>query len=337
MDSNNLFDMDAAAMEGRLRARLSLSELFAITMALAMSCVFLWLYHSGQNVFYDFRNYLDAGRGIFKEYYYAYWLLPFFTLLTHLPFDLAAIIWDLMGIACLWTACRVFNSRLTPILIGYQALYILFYGQITFVLVGGLALAWWSMAHQKLDLAGLGFTIAATKYQVGIIFALLLWLVAPISWRNRLRILILPVIIVLATMVLYPTWVQNTIATFLVSPPNDFASISLWRWIGPWALLLFVPPLFVPSPKKHLLLFAVAATLALPYFQQADLICLFLFVPYWIALMGNLGFLYIWFSWPALQMLAVVPLAAYIWFLGRTIRPPLAFARFTNLRQSKKM
>jgi hypothetical protein len=326
MDFDHLLEMDAGAMDARLRARLKPSELFALAMALAMSGIFLWLFHDGQNVFFDLRNYLSAGEGIFKEYYYAYWLLPVFTVLGRLPFDLTAILWDLTGIACLWIACRVFNSRLAPILIGYQTLYALFYGQITLVLVGGLALAWWSMAHQKWDLAGLGFIIATSKYQIGLVFAFMLWVAAPIPWRQRIRILILPAIIVVLTMLLYPTWIQNTIATFASSPPNDFGSISLWRWIGPWSLLLFIPALFVRSTKKRLILLVIAATLAMPYFQQADLICLFLFLPFWIALIGNLGFLYIWLSWPALQMMAIVPLIPYLWLLGQSIQNWLALS-----------
>ncbi len=29
----------------------------------------------------------------------------------------------------------------------------------------------------------------------------------------------------------------------IIIRPNDLASISLWAWLGPWALLLWLPPI----------------------------------------------------------------------------------------------
>ena len=75
---------------------------------------------------------------------------------------------------------------------------------------------------------------------------------------------------------------------------------------------------------------AVVATsaIALPYFQQADLITLFVFPMGWFPLTGNIGLLFPFIKFQALQAIVVVPAAIYIWLIGSAaitiIRPRLA-------------
>jgi hypothetical protein len=52
--------------------------------------------------------------------------------------------------------------------------------------------------------------------------------------------------------------------------------------------------------------------LALPYFQQTDMLFLLVMPIGWIGLLGNLGYFMSLYGWIALQLLAVFPLTVYI-------------------------
>jgi hypothetical protein len=309
------FNLGAESMDKRLRAKLSLPEVFAVMIALSVALAFIYYHQRGWMDLIDFDAYLRGAQGDFRYFFYAYWFLPVVSFLSFLPFTISAVLWDVIGIFSLVIACRVFDAKPLPIILSYQVLYILFYGQITLWLIGGLALAWWAMAHDKWYLAGLGFVLAATKYQVGIFFDLVLWLAATRDWQTRAKALALPIAVSIITTIVYPHWLSGTIASIATSHPNDAASVSLWRWVGPWGLLLLIPPLFVKDKNRRLILLLIAAILASPYYQQADLVCLFLFLPTPIILLGYLGVGFVWFGYGALQVLTLIPIIAYGYFL----------------------
>src|SRR5262249_22152816 len=80
-----------------------------------------------------------------------------------------------------------------------------------------------------------------------------------------------------------------------------------------WALLLWVPPLLLrlPAQRRFIALVAVMG-LALPYFQQSDLLFLLVLPIGWARLFCNLGYLMHRYGWFALQSLAVMWLMVYI-------------------------
>lgn len=278
-----------------------------------MAGVALWLYSRQTAALSDFVNYRSAGGGEFGYYYYAYWLVPFLTLLQRLPFYLSAALWLMLNIAGLWAAARVMGGNAALALLTYQALYLLYYGQIGGIIAGGLALAWWGMAHRKWGWAGLGLLIAAVKFQSGLLLGAFLWLLAPLTWRERLKALVVPVLGACASVLVYPGWPLQWLQRLQDNPANDYGSISLWPWLGPAVLLLFVPPVLIrlDQPRRFLAL-AAAACLAVPYFQQADLVNLFILPLGWLAALGNLGFLFIPFGWTALKLLALLPALVYL-------------------------
>ena len=297
----------------RLRARISPWELFALALALGMLGVFVWTHWSLRTYPTDFYVYLRAAEGEFLGYYYAYWILPLFSLLALLPPFVAYAIWGTVSILCVFIASRVFGGRTTLTLISFQMLYVAFVGQIIGVITVGLALLWWGLNRRRWNLAGLGLAIACTKMHVGIIVGSILLLIADISWRERLRILIVPAIVLALSLVVYPMWPLDVLANMRATPVNDWGSITLWRWIGPYALFLVIPPLVLPLTKPQRLV-ALTATmaLALPYFQQTDLLMLFILPIGWAyIILGNLGYLYFAMYWEGVQSLVVVPLLIY--------------------------
>jgi hypothetical protein len=150
---------------------------------------------------------------------------------------------------------------------------------------------------------------------------------ANIPWQNRLKVLVVPFMMLLLSLLIYPLWPIESIRIILTNPPVSLGNISLWQWLGSFALILWLPPLWLPlTAQQRLTALAATATIALPYFQQTDLLALFVLPLGWLPLAGNLGFyLYAEYEWEGFAVLAIIPLFIYL----RIISPLL----FSWLRQ----
>jgi len=312
--TSDTFKTEPFGMDARLRARLGRLEFFALALAVCVLGILTWVHIRLDYLPYDYDIYLRAVTGDLQQYYYAPWILPLFWLFGKLPYYAGFVLWGLLGIACLFLAARVFGGRAGLSFLTFQFCYIIFLGQITGILIGGLALGWWGMAHRRWYLAGLGFLIAASKFQLGLALGLLLWLAASIAWSDRLKVLAVPVIAVVLSLVLQPSWPADLLERIRAYAPYDWASISLWRYMGVWALGFFVPLLFIPIQKeKRILALAACCTIALPYFQQADLLALYVLPVGWLpVVLGNLGFLFFPYLFAPLQQLWIIPACVYL-------------------------
>jgi hypothetical protein len=210
-------------------------------------------------------------------------------------------------------AVRVFGGKALIAVASYQMFYNLIYGNITGLIIGGLALCWWGLVNRKWHIAGLGIALASAKFQTGLTGSLILLLTAEISWKDRLRVMMVPVLVWVTSLIVYPGWPIQLLDNMINHPPNNLASISLWRWIGPWALLLWLPPFFLRlEPQRRFIAFVAVMGLALPYFQQTDMLFLLVMPIGWIGLLSNLGYFMTLYGWTALQLLAIFPLIVYI-------------------------
>jgi hypothetical protein len=318
-------------MDARLRRRPNRAEAFALAFAFGVLALFLWLDHRLGYIPFDYNVYIKTAHGDLLQYYYADWILPLFWLWAKLPSLVGFGLWSALNIFCLFLAARVFGGRASLVLLNFQFFYCLFLGQITGLLVGGLALGWWAMAHKKWHLAGLGFWLAATKFQIGLPLGLLLWLASGIGWRDRLRVLLLPSLLTLATFLVFPDWPVHLLERIHAVAPYDWGSISLWRALGPAALIFFLPPLCLPMQReRRLLALAAAIPLALPYFQSADLLVLYVLPVGWFpVILGNLGFLFFVYEFSILRLLWIIPLIIYLSALIPSAIPPIRkFASF---------
>ena len=322
-----------AEMDARLRARPSRGELLILAFLGAALAIFIWLDTHVGFIPFDYSIYINTSHGDLLQYYYADWLLPLFWLWSKLPLFVGYVLWSILNVLCIFLAARVFGGRASLALLTFQLFYGLFLGQITGLLVGGLALGWWGLAHRRWYLAGFGFWLASTKFQIGLPFGLLMWLFAEISWRDRLRVLILPAILSLASLVVFPNWPAHLFERIQDYAPYDWASIGLWAWIGPYALLFFLPLFVLPMEKsRRFLALAAAIPLVLPYFQQADLLVLYVLPVGWLPVMlGNLGFLFFRYDFAVLRLLWVIPLVIYL----ACVLPALV-ALLSKRRETKK-
>jgi hypothetical protein len=304
----------AEAMDARLRARLSARELFALAFAFSSIGVWIWIYRSVDCLPFDYNVYMLTAGGDLRQYYYADWLLPLFRAWALLPYWWGYAIWGGWSVLSLFFAARVFGGRTALTFLTFQSFYVLCLGQMVGWIIGALALAWWALAHRRWHLAGLAFFFAGAKFQIGLPLGLLLWLAAEIRWRDRLRVLIVPAALALLSLAVSPAWPADLLARTRAIPPYDWGSISLWHWIGAAALLLWLPPLALPlQPGRRFLALAAAVPLALPYFQQADLLALYVLPVGWLpVLLGNFGLLFFQFQFKVLVFLWIVPLSVYL-------------------------
>lgn len=304
-------ESDPAVISNRLRRHLSRGEFFGLALSIAFVGIFLWLMKIGAGGPADLQVYL-AGRAS-PMFYYGYWSLPFFTALNHLPLPLAYALWSLLNLLGIWFAVRVFGGRPIYVLAGYQVLNILYYGQISGLLAGGLALLWWGIVRCKWELAGLGLLLAVTKYQVGVMLGLILIWYGVRGWRDFLRILVVPLLAGLATLAIYPQWPAEFLGR-LSTFPFTHLGITFWNIIGPWALVFWLPALLLPLSRHQRMLALVSlSAFAVPYFLQVDLITLFAFPIGWIPLVGWLGaFFPIW----GMAAVHAVVLAPFLCYLG---------------------
>ncbi|MEJ5239638.1 MAG: glycosyltransferase 87 family protein [Anaerolineales bacterium] len=301
-------------LQARQKAPLSKREWLAIAIAIS-AILGMGLQHK-YNVYpfqYDLGNYLRGAQGDFTHYYYAYWLLPLFQVLALLPFWVAFILWNLLNGIGIWIAGRTFNRDVFWLLIGYQALYTFFQGNITGITAGSLSLFWIFLRQRRWFLAGIFLTLAMTKFQTGLPLGLLLWWIAPHPWKEKLRAFIPLLLIVIVSLAIYGFWPLQILQSVRNAPPDAQGNITLWQWLGPWALLLPLAAWFVfrKAPSYLFAAWIPCIFLAQPYLQQNDLLLLFLFTPSVFPILGNVGYLLALFDFSYLRFLAFLPLLRY--------------------------
>jgi hypothetical protein len=303
-------NLDAEAMDHRLKARLSRVEFLGVVTCLVFVGVFIWVFRINGSYPADFGVYLE-GRSS-PLFCYGYWILPLFSFLKILPPEISYAAWSLLTILGLLFASRIFGGKAFLVLLSYQALAILFYGQISGILAGGLALCWWGIAHHRWNIAGLGLLIAVSKFQLGLfVGGLLIWY-AGVSWYHFLRMLVVPFVLGLTSLFLYPLWPLEVLYKLLAFP-NMHLGITFWNYIGAWSLLFWIPALLLPlsKPERFLSIFSLII-FAVPYFLQFDLITLFTFPISWLPLLGYLGFLFPFFDLVIIRILVVIPFLLYL-------------------------
>ncbi|MCE1253202.1 MAG: hypothetical protein LWX83_06585 [Anaerolineae bacterium] len=273
---------DIQMMDRRIYRKPTLPEFGIIVFLITyVSYVVIFFKESAFDVgcLQDYQFYLNTASGDFNKYFYGYWLIPVFHLFSLLPFEAGAITWSILGIMGVWFAARVFNGNCIFALLSYQIFCTLFWGGMTGVFCGVLALFWWSLHKQKWVLAGIMLLVSIAKPQSAGIVAFFLWLFADISWKERIKVCFIPVIGIVFSFIHYPGWILNILSR---SRDNHFldrwGDISLYKWIGPFTYLLFLPVVPLHKNKQELFLALITSSfLAMPYFQLADTLIIMVF------------------------------------------------------------
>jgi hypothetical protein len=318
--NTDLLSLDPEELKRRLFTKVSLLEIFSLLLLFSLILVFSYHHSKGFYLPWDFeKSYLLAGRGDFSNFFYGYWFVPIFWLLEKIPQSLSFILWASANVFFTFVSARIFGGKSSVALMSYQMIYVIFYGQITGILLGSLALAWWGLANKKNHLAGLGFLISAAKPQLGIL-SIILWGFSDSPWKEKIKVLFVPIFGVILTTIAYPRWISNIFSSINNGKVDLTGNISLWQHLGPWSLLFLVPPLLLKMPKENKILFLITGSLiSVPYMQQTALLALYVFPFGWLSVLGNLGFLFPFLSWEVIRFLFIVPLTIYLLMLFKEI------------------
>ncbi|MDT8898541.1 glycosyltransferase family 87 protein [Thermanaerothrix sp. 4228-RoL] len=313
--AGNAIHIHAQMISQRLSQKIRLTEWLGVILAFAILAVFVL--HQSEAVYpVDLKNYLDAERHTLQRYYYLPIWLPMFELLARLPLNVAWLIWGVLNILGFWFAWRVFGGGVWAWFTA-TLFFVIFYGQITGILAAGVAVFWMALLHDRWLLAGIGACIALTKYQWGLPLLIILAFLARRSKRTYFLTTCVTFAIIGIFLSLYPEWLSTLGTRYSLQPPNDQASISLWRYVGPVSLILWGIPFLLPlNDVKRLNLLFLSIPLVTPYFQPHDLLVWFAFpLGIWPTL-SNLTFVILphW-GLSGLRWLALIPLMLYIYHL----------------------
>lgn len=298
-------------IDKRIKRKISLVELGVVVAAFLLN-IYLFIFISKGTVV-DYHNYLYAVQGDYQQFFYGYWLLPLLYPFSRLPFIGGYLIWTLLNIAGVWFAARVFNGKSVIALISYQFLSVLYFGQITGILCGMIALFWWGMHKQKYIFGGLALLIAISKPQTGAMVAILLWLFAEIPWQKKIRVWIIPMLGILITFLVYPTWLYDIYSR--LGNVITWSNVSLRQWIGSWALILLIPVILLPMNRQLRFLMVTAALIMnSPYFLQQDLLILLIFPIGWFpVILGYIpAIMFTYYSFEGHPSGVVIPIYLYI-------------------------
>lgn len=305
----NILQESREDLNHRAFSPLSHAEVALLAFNVGLGFIFLKNWLNGYPGFFDFFSYLDAASGNFQGFYYAHWILPLFRIMNQAPMVWIIGLWSLINLIGVFIAGRVFGNRTIYILSTYQLFYTLFYGQIMGVIIGGLAIFWWCLKNGKPLWAGLGLSMASVKYHIGIPVAVILLFLGEYDRKKIFQALAVPVAVYMISLMVDPSWPFEVVANIRSSPPDTMGNISLWQWLGPACLLLWLPATLIPMKKMWRLVLLVATlSLTLPYFQQTDLLGLYVFPVGFLSWLGNIGFLFIIWQWEGLKLITLAPM-----------------------------
>jgi hypothetical protein len=263
---------------------------------------------------------LEVFRSASDTLRHPYWARGLFSLLQALPEPVAFAVLSAACTALLYFAVRVFQGRHWVVFTSFAFAWTLFYGQIDGLVIGGLALAWWSNNQQRPTLAGAGLLLASIKPQLALPIALALWWWSP----SRLKTLIVPLLAALASFVVWGWWVPEWLAG--LRSTQDLVglsrNLSFWPMLGPWVLLVWPIVFLLPLDRKRKLIAIAAGTmLSMPYFPLPSMVLVLTMpVPIWAWLAAQLpalaGLVGEW-TYAVARLLAVTLLAWATWPAAR--------------------
>lgn len=281
-------DRAPAGIAARVRAKPTPMELIVVGSILVILVASAG--YPGHGI--DWEIYAGAADGRFTsdrglDYYYAYWLLPLFDLFALPGVLVGGVVWSLANVAGVWFASRVFGARPVVVLGAWLTISGFYTGTITGLAVAALAGLWWAMHEQRWLIAGALTLVALAKPQWGVpMVAVMLWTVRPPA-SGWLKLLVAPVPVAIASVVAYGFWPADILDRAAASPP--VGNGSLWSFVGPAALVLWVGALLPMDARRRMAVVAAASVTAVPYVQQYDYVVLWVLAGDGIGLLSYLG------------------------------------------------
>jgi Glycosyltransferase family 87 len=256
----------------------------------------------------DYFDYLQAATGA-SYFYYPQWIVFILYPFTLIPLWFGFVLWSVLNIVCIYAACKLWRGNVSIALLSYPMLFMLFYGQITGILVLCLVLYDRWLGDKPL-LAGFCAALALAKPQLAIPVLLYMALAQDISWYKRIVSLLPTALLFALSLLIYGDWVSVWLGHLQNAATQG--SITLWSILGYWALLLWLPLGFIP-PQKRLLFVICSSALALPYFQLTGLLLLLVLLPASaFSLLAFIGYSMMTIGWLGASLMLLLPLIIYL-------------------------
>jgi hypothetical protein len=246
------------------------------------------------------------------------WLAPILAPFAVMPGRAGYILYLAVILGLLLYSIRAWGGGKWVVLLSAQTFWMLWWGQIDVLAIFGLVLGWRALQKDDWKLLTLAMVLATVKPQVGAIPMAMMW-----WWSGKGKWKALAVYggLAVASLIVWgpwPLWVVQSIRTFVAG-----RTFGPWNTsIGPWALPLFIPALFLPMPRFDRLRVVIATTLLIspymPYYSTLILLCFPL--PVWLYPFAFIGYLPsvigTQLAWNAIILL---PIGVLLW----TYLPPL--------------
>lgn len=245
-------------------------------------------------------------------YYYAYWLLPLFDAYDSLGI-VGQLLWSATNVAGAWFAARVFGSRPAVVLAGFGALTAFYTGTITGVALAALAGIFWACLARRWVLAGSLTLLSLAKPQWGVVLTLLIVVNATPRIRDLAKMAIVPVPVVVASFLYWGWWPAEILDRASDNPP--VGNSSLWSYIGPVAIVLWLPVLLPMEKQRRVALAAATAMMAVPYVQHYDYMVVWVMTADGLGLVSHLyGLFFTLVGERATKGVLIIPMLG-AWFL----------------------
>jgi hypothetical protein len=247
--------------------------------------------------------------------HHPFWARWVFWLLSLPPEPVAYVALSLVSIGLLYWATRTYQGRPWMVFTSFAFAWVLFYGQIDGLVLGGICLAWVALKTDRPVLVGAGIIMALIKPQLSLPVVVAIWWWSP----HRLKSLIIPAIVLAATFIQWGWWIPSWISGLFATEDLVLLSrnISLWQLLGPAALLIWPIILILKvTQERKLLAIAAATALSMPYFPLPSAVLLLVFpVPIWawalvqIPLLGSVVGFWVY------RIGVVLPFALLLWII----------------------
>jgi hypothetical protein len=186
---------------------------------------------------------------------------------------------------------------------------------------------YWAVHEERWTLVGGLSLLAVAKPQWGVPLAGLIVLQARPPLTAWLRMAIVPLPIVVASFAAFGWWPGEILDRASELPPEGNG--SLWHFVGPVVVVLWLPTLLPMEARRRLALVAATTLVAVPYVQQYDYVVLWVLAGDGLGLISHLDGLLISAVGRegARAFQTVMPMAAYAVLVIQPVRAAWARRR----------
>ncbi len=259
-----------------------------------------------------------AGRGPELDgYYYMPWGLPFYGLLSSLPYVAARIIANGLSMLGLVYAVNKLKGNKILLFTSYPFLFAVYYGQMEGVFAAALVYMLFALKRDDVIGASVAFLIAMIKIHVGVLLGLGILLMAASNNTVRFRVLAIVAAWMLVSFILWPNWVPDLMMR-LIARTHDQLGFQSWLLVGPLALLLWVP--FVAWYRPDYRWWAATYALTFPYYNVHYLLHLLIMPTAGVGWIAQLAY---FTGYDNYDYLLLIPLLIYLicWYQAFRANP----------------